>query len=351
MPEPAVDYVLTIRNISNGAFGEGIGSINYLRVPRGVDVPTPDMAVRSVRDQRKWIAEVSALADANPNPQSISECGDVLVFIHGFNNSLQESLQRQRLIAANLKAENWSGVVVGFDWPAHNSVLAYLEDRWQASKVAIDLVQNCIRRLSEGQDSGCKTNVHLLGHSTGAYVIMDAFANAEKDGDLHASPWRVAQVAFIAGDVATSSLSRDSDWSAPMFGRILRLTNYSNPYDAVLAASNAKRLGVEPRAGRVGLPPDANAKAFNVNCGEYFKTIDPHAGPSELTFTHSWYFGDRVFARDLAMTLEGAIDRSAITTRTFVDGNAILTDRPRPAHMMAWNIKASVNSPTPPRAH
>ncbi len=38
-----------------------------------------------------------------------------------------------------------------------------------------------------------------------------------------------------------------------MFRRIMRLTNYQNGFDDVLGASNAKRMGVEPRAGRVGL--------------------------------------------------------------------------------------------------
>ncbi|HWP24376.1 MAG TPA: hypothetical protein VNM15_09405, partial [Candidatus Binatia bacterium] len=46
--------------------------------------------------------------------------------------------------------------------------------------------------------------------------------------------------------------------AAPMFRRIMRLTNYQNPYDYVLAASNAKRLGVAPRAGRVGLAANAH---------------------------------------------------------------------------------------------
>ena len=126
-----------------------------------------------------------------------------------------------------------------------------------------------------------------------------------------------------------------------MFRRIMRLTNHSNPYDAVLAISNAKRLGTSPRAGRVGLPPNPNPKAVNVNCGDYFSKLDPKKSPRYGDWTHAWHIGNRVFARDLAMALEGAIDRNAIPTRRNDNGNLTLIDAPRPATMANWDIKTS----------
>jgi hypothetical protein len=124
-----------------------------------------------------------------------------------------------------------------------------------------------------------------------------------------------------------------------MFKRIMRLTNYSNPFDAALAVSNAKRLGTARRAGRSGLPANANAKAVNVNCGEYFQTLDPDQSTHFGTFNHSWHIGNRVFARDLAMTVEGAIDRHALPTRKVENGELVLQDKPRPTHMAKWDVK------------
>jgi hypothetical protein len=98
---------------------------------------------------------------------------------------------------------------------------------------------------------------------------------------------------------------------------------------------------VAPRAGRVGLPPVVDRKAVNVVCGEYFLALDPAQSTYFGDWTHSWYIGNRVFARDLAMTLEGAIDRSAIPTRKLEAGQLVLRDAPRPAHMAAWDIKAA----------
>jgi pimeloyl-ACP methyl ester carboxylesterase len=337
-----IDYVITTRAIRSGAFVADVGTVRYLRVPGDVAVPTPTMGTSGQSDINKWVAEVRALADGAPNPNSISVAGDVLIFVHGYNNDLPIIMQRHRQLAKDLSAEGWKGVVISFDWPSGNNTLAYIEDRSRAADVALQLVKKCIRVLAAGQETGCVTNVHLLGHSTGAYVLMEAFAQAEKDGNLFKSDWRVSQTAFIAGDVASSSLSITDAWSAPMFKRILRLTNYSNPYDSVLAASNAKRLGVAPRAGRVGLPADANSKAVNVNCGGYFLTLDPTKSTYFGDFTHSWHIGNRVFARDLAMVIEGAVDRNAITTRTVKDGQLSLQDAPRPQFMKDWNIKAAM---------
>ena len=334
-----VDYLITARRIKNHGFDAEPGPVRYLKVPKHTQIPTPEHQVTGAGGGKKWLKEVQELADSNPNPNCISPAGDVLIFIHGYNNDLEIIMQRQRQLAVDLAAEGWRGVVIGFDWPSDDNTLNYLEDRWDASEVALTLVTKGIKLLAKGQEDGCKTNVHLIGHSTGAYVIMEAFAQAEKDGELFKSSWRVGQVALIGGDIAANSLAEGDDWSGPMFYRIMRLTNYSNPFDAVLAVSNAKRLGVSPRVGRVGLPDNAKPKAVNVNCGEYFQTLDPKKSTYFGTFNHSWHIGNRVFTRDLAMTLEGAIDRAAIPTRKHENGHLVLQDKPRPAHQEKWEIK------------
>jgi hypothetical protein len=167
---------------------------------------------------------------------------------------------------------------------------------------------------------------------------MEAFANASKKGDLFKKSWRIGQVAFIGGDVSSASLSTKSDWAAPMYERIFRLTNYSNRFDKVLGVSNMKRLGTSPRAGRVGLPADIPAKAVNVDCSEYFCTKDPEQSTFTGTFNHSWHIGDPEFALDLALTLEGEIDRLVIPTRRNDHGQLVLIPgKSRPEFQRHWD--------------
>ncbi|MBU5637383.1 alpha/beta hydrolase [Geomonas sp. Red69] len=326
-------YLICARKVKNGEFVGEPGRISYIEVvPDAKSYGPSDVIKESI-----WFDRVSNLADGDPNPTSTSPKGDVLIFVHGYNNTIETVLWRQRQLQNDLEAEGWKGIIVGFDWPSEDSTLNYLEDRSDAAEVAVSLVTNGISRLARGQQSGCQTNVHLLGHSTGAYVVMEAFAQAEKNGALFKQPWRVGQVAFIGGDVASSTLRVDSEWAAPLFRRCMRLSNYSNPNDKVLAVSNAKRLGVEPRAGRVGLPENPHPKAVNINCGEYFSTLDPDRSTFTGTFNHSWHIGNRVFARDLAMVIEGGIDRLAIPTRKVKQGELVLQDSPRPMFQSKWD--------------
>lgn len=330
-------YVISTRAARKGAFVPEPGEVLYLQVPAAARATAPAMAI----DEAKWVAKVRARARVLGDGERIlSPEGDVLVFVHGYNNDPAIVLDRQRRLQKDLAAERWRGVVVSFDWPSDNSTLNYLEDRSDASKVAVRLVSGGIAVLARGQAAGCRTNLHVIGHSTGAYVMLEAFAEAQKVGELFKSDWRVAQVAFIGGDVSSKSLAADSEWAKPMYDRIMRLTNYSNPFDQVLAVSNAKRLGTAPRSGRVGLPDSPHPKSVNVDCGPYFATLDPGKQTFFGTFNHSWHIGNRVFARDLAMTLEGAIDREAIPTRRQEGGRLVLTDRPRPAHEANWALEA-----------
>lgn len=331
-------YLIGARRVKDGEFIGEPGKICYMEVNPNAKSYSPADVIK----EPVWFDRVRNLADGDSNPTSASPTGDVLIFVHGYNNDIETVLWRQKQLQKDLEAEGWKGVVVGFDWPSENSTLNYLEDRSDATEVAASLVRNGISRLASGQKAGCQTNVHLLGHSTGAYVIMEAFAQAEKNGALFKQPWRVGQVAFIGGDVASSCLRVDSEWAAPLFRRIMRLTNYSNPNDKVLAISNAKRLGVEPRAGRVGLPDNPHPKTVNVDCGEYFTTLDPDSSIFTGTFNHSWHIGNRVFARDLAMVIEGGIDRWAIPTRKLEYSALVLQDAPRPVFEKKWDKTKAV---------
>ena len=339
-------YVIGARKERNGAFIAEPGETYYLKVPVA-ETPQPGHKM----DVAPWLDEVRDLADGLADGKwsihsagrvpSQPAAGDVLFFVHGYNNSLQVIRDRQLQLQSDLRAEGWRGLVIAFDWPSNEHTLNYYEDRSDAAAVADKLVRHGIMPVAAGQQNGCETNIHLLGHSTGAYVIMEAFTQAERFKTLFKSDWRIAQVAFISGDVSRASLEADCDWAKPMLRRIMRLTNYSNGYDHVLAVSNAKRLGTAPRAGRVGLPEEADRRCVNVDCSEYFCTLDPQKATYWGTFAHSWHIGDRVFARDLAMTLEARFDRFVIATREEKGNELILSATPkgRPRYSEHWNLR------------
>lgn len=305
-----IDYVLCVRAVRDGEFVAEVGASRFLEIPEGAAM-RPDQSVRAAT----WYRDVQAAAqwrNAEDEPR-----GDVLFVVHGYNNSGADVLQRHRAVKASLAALGFKGVVVSFDWPSDDNALAYLADRHRAKTSALKLVTDGIRALAARQMPGCNINIHLLCHSTGAYVVREAFDDAD-DATLKQQGWTVSQILFAAGDISSASLAAGNPGTASIFNHCLRLTNYSNQHDAVLDISNVKRLGVAPRVGRVGLPDNAPVAAVEVDCTDYYARLTgddavmraDQPGGIEGAQSHSWYFGNAVFARDMFSTiigLEGAV--------------------------------------------
>ncbi|MBI3447358.1 MAG: alpha/beta hydrolase [Acidobacteria bacterium] len=315
------DFVLCVRDVEGGKFGSEPGPSTFLVVPPGKN-PSPRHAI----GKDDWAGRVQR--QAKP-PAAAGANGDILVFIHGYNNDQAIVMQRHRRLRADLEGLGFAGAIVSFDWPSAASALNYLEDRSDAKATALELVDKGIRLLAARQDLDCRMNVHLLAHSTGAYVIREAFDDADDRRAIAAVNWTVSQIAFIAGDVSSASMSPSDSASESVYRHCVRLTNYWNPYDSVLKLSNMKRLGTAPRVGRVGLPDDAPGKAVDVDCGDYFRTLDESEAVHFGSFTHSWHIGDPVFTQDLLATIRGDIDRDRIPTRRMDERGKLLLVRPR----------------------
>jgi len=313
------DHVICVRNVKKGKFGNEPGATYFLDVPSASQKILP---AHRAGKKKAWFKRVlkEAMVDTGADGTGY---GDILVFVHGYNNDQKIVLKRHRIIRKSLREVGYKGVVVSFDWPSADSALNYLEDRTDAKTTAIKLVDDCIRAFALMQEQGCRINVHLLAHSTGAYVVREAFDDADDRPRVAATSWTVSQIMFIGGDVSARSMDADNAKSSSIYRHCVRLTNYSSPYDAALKLSNVKRIGVAPRVGRVGLPDHIPAKAVNVNCGPYYQA---HADSMKAlgTKSHSWYIGDAVFTRDMYYTIQGDIDRHAIPTRQEQGGGLVL---------------------------
>ena len=311
------DYVITIRARDDaGTYTDNPGPTQFLVVPDSQS--DYSQAVTLAPDV--WVNQVQGLSPRMKDATGVVR-GDVLVFIHGYNNTIADVLARHRLLKQGLPNHGFAGMVVSFDWPCDDVALAYLADRTRAKQTAFQLVQDCILLLAQRQAQGnCDTNVHLLAHSTGAYVIREAFDDADDRNAVASANWTVSQLALIAGDVSSASMSAENSASKSTYLHCIRLTNYCNPYDEVLQLSNVKRIGIAPRVGRVGLPTDPPPSAVNVDCGDYYQATVQLPPPPTLSGvrSHSWYFGDPVFTEDLAQTLNGNLDRGVITTREVI---------------------------------
>ena len=313
----ATDFVICTRETSGNSFIPEPGTTTFLKVPGTAPIPKPSHAA----NVDAWIREMFKQAIWGKDSRTGAPRGDILVFVHGYNNEQDIVMRRQRRLKADLATAGFKGAVVSFDWPSANMALNYLEDRHDAKLTAMRLVDDCVKLFAARQTPDCCINVHLLGHSTGAYVIREAFDDAD-DTEMTNASWMVSQIALIGADVSSSSMAADSDSSQSLYRHCTRLTNYSNRGDSVLKLSNIKRVGLAPRVGRVGLPENHPDKAVDVDCSDYFSQLNSDDAikvadqrESIGSFDHSWHIGNRVFAADLFETLRGDLDRAIIPTR------------------------------------
>ncbi len=298
-------YAISLRKADGS---DGIGPVRYLVFD---DAVSPAREVRPDRWRDQIVASFPTTTNVDRgNPR---RTGDILFFVHGFNVSEQAARRSHLDYVSRLAAQGWAGRLISYDWPSEGLVFAYLADRFNARAAASALVVSAIALLEDAQETDCTINVHVMAHSMGAFVVQQAFTWSYQDVP---TSWGVAQLMLVAGDVDHSVFSA-SNYSAKMFREHAgRLTAYTNRYDKALAASEAKRLELNPRLGRVGLPDDAPPSMSEVNCSDLFDAVYP----SPLTeldpiTTHSFYFGQPVFWRDVVLTLAGGMDRRVFPTR------------------------------------
>jgi hypothetical protein len=320
-----MDYIFTVRRQSGGAFQPEPGANHFLKVPEGVTTPTPAHKITKAA----WVNEV--IKAARHGPQDDAPIGDILIYIHGFNTPMEVMLERQRLTRAGLESEGFEGVVIAFDWPSDDSALNYLEDRTDAKLTALRLVDEGIASFAALQRPDCRINLHVLAHSMGAYVLREAFDDADDRPGVAAHSWSVSQLMMVSGDVSSSSMDAGASKSSSLYRHCVRFTNYFNPLDEVLSLSNIKRIGVSPRVGRVGMSDNIPPKAVDINCGNYYAAhMGDFAGLPNPS--HIWYFYDQRFFRDVYYTIRGDIDRYEIPGRARGDrGNLVLMDWPTDA--------------------
>jgi hypothetical protein len=132
----------------------------------------------------------------------------------------------------------------------------------------------------------------------------------------------------VAGDVSAASLGAGNPGSESLYRHSYRVTNYYNRLDDALQVSNLKRIGLSPRVGRVGLPETQPVKAVDVDCTARFEATRPSDGSFA---SHTFYFDDPRFYADLATTLLGRVDRSALPTRDRYEGSNPPAYRLKPA--------------------
>lgn len=117
---------------------------------------------------------------------------DVMVFVHGFNNTFAEGLYRQVQMTHDFAVP---GVVVNYSWPSLGNPLGYVHDR-DSALVARDGLQQVLEQVARTRAQ----RIVLVAHSMGGFVTMETLRQMGRDG--RGPVWaKISPVVLLAPDV------------------------------------------------------------------------------------------------------------------------------------------------------
>lgn len=155
---------------------------------------TPDPArhfvaqsYQQIADRGQFIAQLdSALARRPPQER------EIFIFVHGYNNNFADSVFRAAQIAQDY---NVRAVTLHYAWPSGGALPLYVYDR-DSTVVG----RGGLAETIEVATQTTANRVILVGHSMGAYVVMEALRELAQTGHRHALE-RLGGVVLAAPDI------------------------------------------------------------------------------------------------------------------------------------------------------
>jgi esterase/lipase superfamily enzyme len=290
--EPAQFYDSGVGNLG---FGRALVTIPSTHAPGSLELPSiwklqlrPDptrhFILKSVVPFKPDYARAQ-MAKALQDSQSKS----ILVFVHGYNMSFDETAMRTAQLAYDL---DFPGLPFFFSWPSAGQVSGYLRDAESAqiSEAAFDQVLSDLSQLPVGE-------IYIIAHSMGSRIVSQVLRSRVERGKATA---RVSELLLAAPDI-NADLFRSV--IAPKLAEMkgTQTTVYASSSDLALIASKTvhgyRRVG--ETAGGVFVYPGLD-------------TVDASsASPVMRAFGHSYLTDSAAVLKDIRALLRQKLSAKA----------------------------------------
>lgn len=239
---------------------------------------------------------------------------DALIYIHGFDFSFKEALQRTAAIAKFLDRADYVPMV--FTWPGDGQKIpfrSYYSDRKDARLSAAALSRgfqkfaHYIKSLK--RDERCEREVHVLAHSMGNWALSHAVSEIAEIG--RGQIRRLWGEVILAAADEDETVFEDGRRFADLDSFCRRVTVYTNRKDLALVISDTTKFNPD-RLGAVGprRPMALSPKIDVVDCTGIIDWGEDRTG-------HQYYQTNPLVQRDL-MAVLGGEESDLIGGRQFV---------------------------------
>ncbi|MCK5070781.1 MAG: alpha/beta hydrolase [Desulfocapsa sp.] len=226
----------------------------------------------------------SRLGKNSGNSHTDATANDIMVFIHGFNQSFEIVAKRTAQIAVDL---DFKGAPFMFSWPSNDSLFDYWADREDVNWSVAHLEQLLIDLNKQFPQKG----LHLIAHSMGNQALIGALNRiALQRGPLKDPLFKNIILAapdfdarLFQEQIAPAVVTLAANWSI-----------YASKNDTALTYSgdinDAKRLGI----------PLTTLEGMNV-----IDASGVEVTPWSVPEFHSYFATKMVVVRDMTMSLKG----------------------------------------------
>lgn len=204
---------------------------------------------------------------------------EVLIFIHGYNNSFEDAARRTAQIANDV---GFKGIPIFYSWPSRDSVSGYSADEATVEWAAPHFT-HFLKRITSRTKSH---RIHIVAHSMGNRIVAEALEEiARLDTTVVFN-----QIVLAAPDIDAQVFEEQIVPS--IWPNAFRFTMYASSRDKALAAS--QKVHYLPRAGQSGP---------NLIVMEGLETIDASTVETDL-IGHGYFAENKRVIDDLFMILE-----------------------------------------------
>ena len=229
---------------ADGMVSKGTCDVSIPRVHQSGSLESPSwvrLEYRPDPSKHVMLRNVNALAP-DPFYQQLSDRvgrskeKEVVVFIHGFNNSFEEAARKMAQLTWDLQ---FDGAPILYSWPSRNKLLGYTEDEDTVMWTAFHL-RAFLEELAERSDA---RKIHLIAHSMGNRALTSALQIIAAKRPTNAPPL-YDQVVLAAPDVGADTMDLLAREVRPV---VKRMTLYASDSDDALILSKYLHGGL--RAG------------------------------------------------------------------------------------------------------
>jgi esterase/lipase superfamily enzyme len=215
-----------------------------------------------------------------------------LVFVHGFNVSFDEALQRGAQLARDL---NFDGPLFVFSWPSQGSVLRYGTDRASADAA----VARFVDFLGQVADASGAEKIHLIAHSMGNRVLLPGLVKIAGDPAGRLRP-RIGEVVLAAPAVPEADFAAWLD-SIVAHG-IDRFTLYASSADVAMKAGWFREWGTTLAGYAANGMPLLHDRVHSID-------ITKAAAPGLMELNHDVFASNPVMSEDIRQVLQQGSQR------------------------------------------